>query len=426
MATNNCRNTVKVLDCGNDLDNQHTTTYEPFSVCLPFGRQLVYDGQGLRLKGSVTIADGKYGQIVVQDGCITDALEQPVCEYTAQPCTPAATPCGDGTSGSITLQPGEDNLLNFDASGRLGAQLNYTTDTAGLTISGYGTVQSPLTINYTPGEAAKTYVQAGSPTAVTVDGTGTAENPYNITHVSSPLGAGTYGQFTIDEFGHVTGYEEQDIGVTSLVAGDGIVLTQAGTSYTVGMERQSVYGTFQYGGYEVTSNGQGVVTNVSQAISLPVDTDTRTLTLDPTYNTFTFNEFGSLVGYTAREKEAACDQFAEMFDAGRSTTSITFTTTKSAYFKITYRGRLAASAPSSSTYGFYPLATPYSLSLGSRRLTAYAFYSSAHTGIVEIVAVTDAFYAAGTYTVTLNCSTEDFVFSDGAVLTVELIGRGNS
>ena len=37
MATNNCRNTVKVLDCGNDLENQHKNVYEPFSVCLPFG-----------------------------------------------------------------------------------------------------------------------------------------------------------------------------------------------------------------------------------------------------------------------------------------------------------------------------------------------------------------------------------------------------
>ena len=423
MATNNCRNTVKVLDCGNDLDNQHKTVYEPFSVCLPFGRQLVYDGQGLRLKGSVTIKDGKYGVITIENGCITDADEQPVCEYTAQPCTPAATPCGEG-SGSVTLQPGEDNLLNYDASGRLGAQLNYNTSTEGLSISGYGTVSSPLIIDYTPGEAAKTYVQGGT-AAVTVTGQGTASSPYYVNHKTSTLGSGTYGAFTIDDFGHITGYTEQSIGVTALVAGDGIVLAQAGTVYTVGMTRQSVYGTFRVGGYDITTDGQGVVTNMTQVIEFPVSADTQTFTLDPILNTLTFNEYGSLVGYTARDKEPACDQFAEVFDAGRSTTSMTITTTKSAYFKITYRGRLAASAPSSSTYGYYSLASPYSLYIGSRRLNALAFYSSAHTGIVEVVAVTDAYYGAGTYTITLQCSTEDFVFTDGAVLTVELIGRGN-
>lgn len=425
MATNNCRDTVKVLDCGNDLDNQHKTVYDPFSVCLPFGRQLVYDGQGLRLKGSVTIADGKYGQIVVENGCITDALEQPVCEYTAQPCTPAATPCGDSGSGDVPLQPGADNILNYDASGRLGAQINYTTSTEGLLIYGHGTVSDPLTIEYTPGEAAKTYVQAGT-AAVTVSGQGTADNPYNVSHKSSPLGAGTYGQYTIDEFGHVTGYEEQSLGVTSIIAGDGTVVTNAGTVYTVGLARQSTYGTFRMGGYDITTSGEGVVTGVSQVIDFPVDVDTQSFTLDPILNTLSFNAYGSLVGYTPREKEAACDQFADVFDAGRNSTSMTITTTKNAFFKITYRGRLTASAPGSTVYGYYPLTSPYSLYVGSRRLTAYAYYNSANAGIVEVVAVTDAYYAPGNYTISLQCSTEDFTFTDGAIMTVELIGRGNA
>ena len=424
MATNNCRTNVKILDCGNDLENQHKIVYEPFSVCLPFGRQLVWDGQGLRLKGTVNTADGQYGLFTVENGCITKADEQPACEYTAQPCTPAATPCGEGSS-SITLQPGEDNLLNFDAAGRLGAQLNYSTSTEGLSISGYGTVNSPLVIDYTPGEAARTYMQSGS-SAIGVSGTGTAAAPYVITHVSSSLGAGTYGGFTIDESGHITGYEDPGLGVTAIVAGDGLVVSRAGTIYTVGMERQSAYGTFRFGGYDVTTNGEGVVTGVSQVIEFSVDVETQSFTLDPILNTLSFNAYGSLVGYTPREKEPACDQFAEVFDAGRTTTAMTITTTKSAYFKITYRGRLPASAPSSTTYGYYTLASPYSVSIGSRRTSALAFYSSAHTGIIEIVAVTDAYYAAGSYTIALNCSTEDFTFTDGAVLTVELIGRGSA
>ena len=424
MATNNCRTTVKVLDCGNDLENQRKNVYEPFSVCLPFGRQLVWDGQGLRLKGTVNTADGQYGLFTVENGCITKAEEQPACEYTAQPCTPAATPCGDSGSGDVPLQPGADNILNFDASGRLGGQINYTTSTEGLSITGYGTVSDPLTINYTPGEAAKTYVQGGT-AAVTVSGQGTADNPYDISHRASALGAGTYGQYTIDEFGHITGYEEQSLGITAIQAGNGIKATTMGTIVSLSLDAQQTFGSFLLGGYTLTTNGQGVVTDIEQSIALNVG-DVGTITLDPILNTLTFNEYGSLVGYTPREKEAACDQFADVFDAGRNTTSMTITTTKNAFFKITYRGRLVASAPSSSTYGYYPLAAPYSLYVGSRRLTAYAYYNSANAGIAEVVAVTDAYYAPGNYTIALQCSTEDFTFTDGAIMTVELIGRGNA
>ena len=424
MATNNCRTTVKRLDCGNDLENQHKNVYEPFSVCLPFGRQLVWDGQGLRLKGTVNTADGQYGLFTVENGCITKAEEQPACEYTAQPCTPAATPCGDGSSGNIPLQPGEDNLLNYDASGRLGAQINYTTSTEGMSITGYGTVNSPLTIDYTPGEAARTYLQTGS-AAIGVSGTGTATAPYVLTHTSSPLGAGTYGSFTIDDFGHVIGYEEQELGVTQILGVNGVTAKANGTVYTVGLDTQSSYGTYQLGAYEVTVNGEGIVTGVARNITIAVSEETGYVTLDPTYNTFSFNAYGSLVGYTA-VTPVACDQFAETFDAGRDSTSISFTTTKSAYFKITYRGRLASAKPAGTVYGYYPLASPYSLYVGSRRLSALAYYSTENTGIVEVVAVTDAFYGAGTYTASLTCSTEDFVFSDGAVMTVELVGRGNA
>ena len=424
MATNNCRNTVKVLDCGNDLENQRKNVYEPFSVCLPFGRQLVWDGQGLRLKGTVNTADGQYGLFTVENGCITKAEEQPACEYTAQPCTPAATPCGDSGSGDVPLQPGADNILNYDASGRLGGQINYTTSTEGLSITGYGTVSDPLTINYIPGEAAKTYVQSGS-AAIGVSGTGTASEPYVITHSSSPLGAGTYGQFTIDGFGHITAYEEQTLGVTQILGVNGVTAKANGTVYTVGLEAQDSYGTYQLGAYSVTVSGEGIVTGVARNITIAVSEETGYVTLDPNYNTFSFNEYGSLVGFTPVTPYAK-DQFAETFDAGRDSTAMTFTTTKAAHFKITYRGRLASAAPSSSTYGYYPLASPYGLNVGSRRISALAFYSSAHAGIVEVVAVTDALYAAGTYSVSLTCSTEDFVFSDGAIMTVELVSRSDT
>lgn len=424
MATNRCRTTLKRLDCGNIVETQAKNTYEPFSVCLPFGRRLVWDGQGLRLQGRITTTDGKYGLFTVENGCITSAEEQPACEYTAQPCTPAATPCGgDGTS-SISLQPGPDNILNFDASGRLGGQIRYSTNTEGLTISGYGTTSSPLVIDYTPGDAEKTYVQ-GTTSAVTVTGDGTATSPYAIAHIESALGAGTYGGFTIDSFGHVTGYEEQDLGLTKVQAGIGINATQNGTIATVSLPAQSdTYGTRQLGGFNVSVDGQGIVTGFTQVIGFPLDDEATSFTLNPEYNDLEFNAFGSLVAYNPKTPVAK-DHFIEVFDAGRTSTSFTFTTTKSAHFKITYRGRLPANSPGNAIYGYYALPAPYSITINNKRISAQALYSSAHSGIIEVVVVSDAMYSAGAYTIVLSSSNDDFTFTDGATLEVELVARGD-
>ena len=424
MTGNRCRTTVKRLDCGSKLETEHTTVYEPFSVCLPFGRQLVYDGQGLRLEGEVSIADGQYGLFTVTNGCITGAEEQPVCEYTAQPCTPAASPCdGSSSSGSVVLQPGQNNLLNFDASGRLGAQLNYSTSTDGLTITGYGTVSDPLVINYTPAEAARIYIQ-GATAAVTVSGSGTASSPYYINHEATSLGAGTYGAFTIDAYGHIIGYSEQTANITEIYANGGLTGTQTGTIYKISMETKNSKGTYVLGGYTVSVNMYGVVTDVAQAIDLGIGADNN-LILDPTYTTLTFNNMGSLVGYTERDDKAD-DVFAEIFQSGRATTTMTITTTKSAFFKITYKGRLAAASPGSNVYGYFPLASPYELTVGNRRVTAYALYSAQNSGIIEVCAITDGYYSAGSYQIALTCSTEEFYFTDGAIMTVELVAKGDN
>ena len=424
MANNRCRSTIKRLDCGNIIEPQAKNTYEPFSVCLPFGRQLVWDGQGLRLQGSITTADGRYGLFTVEHGCITSAEEQPVCEYTAQPCTPAAAPCGDGGSSSAVLQPGPDNILNFDASGRLGGQIKYSTNTAGLTLSGYGTTSSPLVIDYAPGAADKTYVQ-GTTSAVTVTGAGTATSPYAIAHTGSVLGSGTYGGFTIDDFGHITGYEEQDLGLTKVQAGIGVNVTQNGTIATVSLPAQAnTYGTYQLGGYTISVDGQGIVTKFAQVIGFALADEATSFTLNPEYNDLEFNAYGSLVAYSPKVPVAK-DHFIEVFDAKRTSTSFTFTTYKSAHFKIRYRGCLPADSPTSSTHGYYALPTPYSVTINTKRISALALYSSAQSGITEVLVVSDALYSAGTYTIVLSNSSDDFTFTDGATLEVELVSRGD-
>lgn len=438
-----CRKTIKQTECQKDIPNDAQNVYEPFAVCLPFGRTLVYDGTGLRLNGNPNVPDGKYGQFTVQHGCIVDAEEQPVCEYTPQPCTPAATGCSGSESGAVTLQPGADNLLNYDASGRLGAQL-YAQGDGGIAVSGYGTASSPLIIRYSSGSASQTYVKQGN-LAVGVTGSGSATNPYYITHRESGLASGTYNGITVDDYGHVTNIEEITTAVTGLVATTGIELKQTGTIYTIGLPLYSnLDSQYELGGYVVTMSSNGVVTAVTRNIAIDVDKTKGYTTIDPTYNYLSINAYGSVVGIT-EHTITADDQFSEVFDPSRSTTAMNITTTKQAYFKLSYRGMLNYTAPVASTTGtvatfdptkyagFVSLPKPYSLRVDGRVIPAYAKYETIYDYtkggnayyIAEVIGISDAFYAAGNHSVQLYANQDDFSFNDTGILTVELVAKGN-
>ena len=432
-----CRKTIKHTTCQQDIPNEQQNTYEPFAVCLPFGRVLVYDGTGLRLNGSPNVPDGKYGVITVQNGCITDAEEQPVCEYTPQPCTPAATGCSGSEGSSVTLQPGADNLLNFDASGRLGAQINYQGE-GGIAISGYGTASSPLIIRYNAGEASQTYVKQGN-LAVGVTGTGSATDPYYITHRESTLQGGTYNGITVDDYGHVTNIEEITGAVTGIVAKTGVELEQMGTIYTIGLPIYSnLSSQYELGGYAIELSANGVVTNVTQTIAIDTGADTKK-TFDPTYNEFTINQYGSVVGIVPRV-DTADDIFSEVFTNSRTSTAFNITTTKQAFIKVTYRGKLdyQTEVSGSSTYaGFVKIPSLFSIKVDGRDIPAYAKYEfiptynsssttyNASRYISELIGITDAFYDAGSHSIQIYANQDDYSFTDIGILTVELVAKGD-
>lgn len=414
MATENCRVTVKRINCGAELTGDKPV-YAPFDVCLPFGRVLRYDGTGFTLEGGVNTPDGVYGLFTVENGCITGAQEQPVCDYTPQPCTPAAAPCGDSGSGSVTLQPGTDNLLNFDSSGRLGAQLNYEAGD-GITVTGYGTASSPLRISVDAAESESVALRSAN-SAIKVSGSGVATDPFYLEHVESAAGAGTYNGITIDDYGHVTGIEEVTGALTDVMAGPGLGVTASGTIRTISLNSQSdVSGTYVVGGYSVTYDTHGIVTGISEVVRL---TDEATLDVDPAQYIFTLTQGGSVAGLT-RKAAAAEDNFAEIFTPARSDTTLTFTTAKSGYFKIQYQGLLPLTN-ATAVNGFVALASPYRLLVNGRTITAYARRIAA--GYTEVVALTDALYAAGEHTVAISNATTDFSFSDTGFLSVTLVQR---
>lgn len=416
MASENCRVTVKRLRCGDDLPNQASPAYEPFSVCLPLGRVLRYDGTGFTLEGTVATPDGVYGLFTVENGCITGAQEQPACEYTAQPCTPAAAPCGNGGSGSVTLQPGADNLLNFDSSGRLGARL-LAEGGSGINVSGTGTVSDPLKITLDTVEQDGTAIRAADQT-VTVEGTGAAADPYFIGHAASGVTPGTYNGITVDERGHVTAAEETTGAITDVQGSPGIEVQSAGTTRTLSLAAQSeVSGTYTLGGYNVTCNTYGIVTRVAEAIRLA---DTSTIQIDPTQYLFTLSRGGSVAALTPNP-QAARDNFCEIFTPARADTSITFTSVAEGYFRIHYTGLLPV-ANGAAVNGYIMLTAPYRVLVNGRTITAYARRSVANN-YTEVIALTDGKYSAGEHTVTIACSTTDFSFSDTSFLTVTLVQR---
>lgn len=429
MADNKCRATVKQLNCGSELPNQTRNIYPAFDICLPLGYALSWDGYGLRLSGSSKVADGVYGLVTVQNGCITDLSEQPVCEYTAQPCTPAASGCGD-TAGSATLQPDASNILNYDSSGRLGAQINYEAG-SGVSMSGYGTASSPLKISFAGSSGGSSSSVKSGNVALTVTGTGSADDPYYVSHASTPLEAGTYNGITVDSYGHVTDIEEPATAVTAVMSNGTLTVTNNGTVYSIVLPDVGSLGTYTWGGFSTTVDSNGRITAVEQAITVPAGT------YDGRYYNFSINDLGSVTAIEEHSREAE-DIFCMTFTGNRQETKFTFTTGKSAFFKIHYRGRLAA--PTTSTSGWVGLPAPFYV-----RVNEVAQAALAHNNVVdyvtedkdgnlinnytttydEVYCLTTAYYGAGTYTVELMNNTDDYVFPDTAILEVSLVSRGD-
>lgn len=407
----NCRATPKRMDCGG-APAAARAAYPAFSVCLPFGRSLEWDGEGLRLRGSATIADGTYGLLVVESGCITGAREQPVCEYTPMPCTPAAEPCG-GSSGDTALQPGADNLLNYDSAGRLGAQLHYAGGD-NISMAGSGTAADPLRISASVTQQG-TYVQQGDG-PISVQGSGSGASPYVVSHRTA-LEGGVYGGFTIDSYGHVTGYAEVSGAITNINNLGGLQLVQSGTIVQVGLEALGSAGTYRLGAFDLQVDLHGRVSGVAQATDLGGDYE-----IDPRQYNMSISRYGTVTALSAKTN-AVETSFCVPFDAGRADTAAQITTSETGYFRITYKGLLTGA--STTQKGFVPLPSPFRVYVNNRAVAAYARYSAEQAGFVEIMAVTDGYYSAGTHTIEIRNSS-GAAFSDNAFLSVDLVSRGNT
>lgn len=407
--------------CGGEvLTNSTTTSCEAFTACLGFGRSLTYDGTCIRLEGSSTIADGEYSSFTVANGCITGASQAPVPEYTPTPCAPSADPCGGSGGGSVSIQTNQCNMLSVDASGALGAYI-VIEEGEGVNVEGCGTTTNPLKISVDGAGGSggsSTYVTAAVPSVIDVTGTGTVSNPYEVTPVESGVAPGTYGGFTVDRYGRITAYAEESLPyVISVLAGDGIDVTTQGGIATVSLKQVSADpGTYQWGGYDVTTDLAGRVIDVQRTIALTAGV------YDPLFNNYLINDYGSIADIVTVTRTADFS-FSKLFTGNRSNNSMTITTTYRGFLRITYTGDLGSST--STANGLINLPSAYSVTVNNLNQSAYARVINSRLAEVYVVGL--SLLDAGTHSIVITGPDDPdtgVAFSDIGIMDVQLIALG--
>lgn len=396
-----CRKFPKQTQCEPEqIGTPSEPICQPFEVCLPFGRVLVFDGQCVRVDGNVTIPDGEYGVFTVENGCIVSARPNPVFEYTPGPCAPAASPCDDSGGGSITLQTNISNLLSFDSGGRLGGFL-HVNEGAGISLKGSGSAGDPLVISTAASDAKMTYIQSKDRAAFEVSGTGDITNPFVIGLVESPLNAGTYGGFTIDSYGRITGYKDAGAAyVQTVLEGPGIKVDQQAQVVTISLDESGVdAATYRFGGWDVALDLAGRVTDTKQVIEVEPQT------LDPYYNVLTVNQFGSITAITPVTRTPD-SQYSKYFGPNRAATSMVVNSDTAGRYRIIYKGPVNVLTQSTAAdTGFIALPEGYSITIDETAVDAYGWYDKTTGMVTEIHAFSSGNINAGTHTIALVSAT---------------------
>lgn len=240
---------------------------EDIDVCLPFGGRLYTNGGCLAYEPGTAPEDGTYGKVKVQNGCIVGVEEDDASLYTASPCAPVPTPCDcDGSSSGISSVAG--NLLYKDGSGNLAAVLHYEAG-EGISMSGDGTVESPLTVAFNGATGGNVSGVIGRGAIQVTESNGVAI----VEHKATSAGGGSIGQVQVDAYGHVIGFSEsQNQGINGVLGGDGIEVTMDNNTKiaTVSLEDMlgAPSGVVMLGGYDATVDTKGRITDLDQKINL--------------------------------------------------------------------------------------------------------------------------------------------------------------
>ena len=236
-----------------------------FSVCIA-DYTLHWDGTHATLERTRVTTDGTYGSITLQDGCVVGYGDCEIPTYTPPYCNPNPAPCNDGTGGgkgtTATVSPRAGNQLATDDYGLYAKA--YVQGGTGVTVTGHGTQSSPYMVSMAENTGGSTDGKIVGQGGISVEQRG---GVYFLSMPRAELTAGKYGAFTINEYGQITGVDDDITTLTSDNIGgsndvqvskiaDGISIDLAPTQLTAN--------SYRFGGYDVSISDGGRVTNATQ------------------------------------------------------------------------------------------------------------------------------------------------------------------
>lgn len=214
--TSNCET---ILQEGDSTKGEDTKL-----VCLGVGRTI-----RVPMHYDVTvdpIEDGWYNTFQLKDNCIVAVGNEQVQAVVAPPCSPTPQPCGGSGEGSETISSDRGNLLERRSTG-LYAGISFA-GANGVTVSGDGTKDNPLTISGSGSGGGEGYIsqitattesgievaQAGSVVSLSLRGTGVV--------------SGTYNGMKFNSYGQLIGIDpDANDGLYEITAGMGIAIDSA-------------------------------------------------------------------------------------------------------------------------------------------------------------------------------------------------------
>ena len=236
-----------------------------FSVCIA-DYTLHWDGTHATLERTRLTTDGTYGSITLQDGCVVGYGDCEIPTYTPPYCNPNPAPCNDGTGGgkgtTATVSARAGNQLSTDNYGLYAKA--YVQGGTGVTVTGHGTQSSPYMVSMAENTGGSTDGKIVGQGGISVEQRG---GVYFLSMPRAELTAGKYGAFTINEYGQITGVDNDIATLTSDNIGgsndvqvskiaDGISIDLAPTQLTAN--------SYRFGGYDVSISDGGRVTNATQ------------------------------------------------------------------------------------------------------------------------------------------------------------------
>ena len=239
-----------------------------FSVCIA-DYTLHWDGTHATLERTRFTPDDTYGSITIQDGCVVGYGEGEVPTYTPPYCNPNPAPCNEGGSGgggtgtTATVSPRAGNQLTSDNYGLYANA--YVQGGTGVTVTGQGTQTSPYIISMAGGTG-------GGTTGGKIVGQGpiTVDERNGVYFVSMPranLTAVKYGPFNVNEYGVITGIDDNVAMLTSdnIGGSDDVQVTKVTDGITIDLApTQLTAKSYRFGGYDVSISDGGRVTNATQ------------------------------------------------------------------------------------------------------------------------------------------------------------------